>query len=499
MSASSTCHFVLINRTDLTFKPPEVDLHSDSTKWMQQKEPIRRSNSLDETFWCSISGHEFGHAKARLRFGNGDQDFFNIDFSWGAILESDRFVLNQHFESKRYYVTLRYFKRLNGSSKPPFPSGISGYEGDAHYPMLNEIGSIGKLQDLGIAIYVDECVGQNTLKVMTYNTHLFKYSIGGELWNSLGHKIIVEDDQRRAAIVRKIFEVNPDVVCLQEVWSETFQLLMLDDLSARYPFIYIPPDDRTLISIDKLVSAANYILGKAIDQKSIMPLISSLVGLKLGNTSGLFIASRLPLSEIDFKTYTNVSDPVDQLSKKGFVSFTAHLFTKENAELQIRMGTTHTPTIPDEALIGIEDAAKNVVIAKPWIILGDFNLHLYGNPDSCKLGDTEYAKLESMFARLDGQAQDVVAMYCGDIEKCYTDWQAGNSLSAEIEWNNDTKARIDYVYFSCNTEGSPRLVPKRVDIPRDWQIGGPRSLNGRNYSGLDLSDHWPIIVEFGIE
>ena len=370
---------------------------------------------------------------------------------------------------------------------------------------------------------VDQYQSNKSLTVLTYNTHLFKGSLAS-LGFMLGEHLEYKDEERAEAILNYIFETRPDIdiVCLQEVWGRLFQKLLEEKLKKKYNYTYVPPDERTYVPLNERVypNLKKYVLEKLSEihdpiKKTIMTGVYELARKSLetvmknnrdfppelnwktyGNTSGLLIASRVPLSDITFETYNDIyddeSDPIDLLAKKGFVSFTANLPTEGNIVPLVRIATTHASTRRYEALKGIKKIVgqlnnynKNI----DWILLGDFNI---------SSEDNDLIKFMSNEGAIDIVAKQLPKneFYTTSDTNTFTMLRRGE---CENKPTHDNDSRIDYIYLKQMDKSrflEPK--PKGVTIPRNWTIKQDFSFNGIAYHEFDLSDHWPVIVEFDI-
>lgn len=366
---------------------------------------------------------------------------------------------------------------------------------------------------LGILIHVEQRTIKQSLKVLTYNTHLFKGSPAAIARPS----VVQKDDERSAEILKKVIASGADIVCLQEVWSLDFQHNMTREFLKEYPYFYIAPDNtisvpwwETFLNWVLPVLAAGvtggmslyYLAANIYATTQGYDSLSTMLRNTLSNTSGLLLASRYPMKDCQFTMYENLSGD-DKLAKKGLISFTVMLAAGKSTPAYVRMGMTHCPTDINDALrvldsVAAPQALQNIQVDR--ILLGDFNLHLVQNGTETRT-ESEYRRLNSMLEKY--QATDIVERFVPKLEDSYTDWQKGNSLTWLIDSNASggvtptaEKNRIDYIYFAPRTASQNFLEPSSVSIFHDWDLNYGFSAFGQSFSKLSLSDHYPVLAEF---
>ena len=369
---------------------------------------------------------------------------------------------------------------------------------------------------LGVLVYVEQRPIKQSLKILTYNTHLF----GGSPITTVAKFLVQKDEERCMAILRNVMNTDADIVCLQEVWSLKFRDDITKEFAKRYPFIYISPDAVTHLPwwaelLSWLPAAipgafvpvilAN-IIAHAVGRENITEwLVSSVDFVK---TSGLLLASRIPLDEIEFTPYEKMTDRDDIVARKGVISFTAliPIATPKYSFLPVRIGMTHAPTPFSDAVRTLQDyALPHTKMYKKyadsycgWIMLGDLNL----NSENAE----SYEKLSEVMA----PAVNVVGACISHIDQRYTSWgnMQGNSLSVLLDSTRypDSpapqypKEQIDHVYFCPKPQSmhQPQLIPNSAKVFHDWMIPYEFTAFQKSFTKLDVSDHYPVLTEFKI-
>ncbi len=358
---------------------------------------------------------------------------------------------------------------------------------------------------LGILVFVEPRAIKTSLKVLTYNTHLFKGSNAAAVQPSLVQK----DDERREEILKQVIKTDADVVCLEEVWALDFQREITRKFAEAYPYFYVAPDNTVKTEwwedwlnwvLPVLLAGITggwsmfYLIGNVIALGQGYSSLTEMMRNSLSNTSGLLLASRLPLEDLQFTMYEGLSGE-DKLAKKGLITFTVMAAVDRDVALPVRMGMTHCPTDITDALRVVQTVAAPKTMQDDHmdrILVGDFNLHFTNK--------SEYDRLNGVVMG----ASDVTHTYLPNIEQCYTDWQVGNSLTWLIDSNREPHAptagqdRIDYVYQVPRTGGSRWLEPANVSIFHDWDMAYSFTAFGKSFTSLSLSDHYPVVAEFKV-
>lgn len=329
-------------------------------------------------------------------------------------------------------------------------------------------------------------INVGSFSLLTYNTHLFKGSnaeIGGFF---KGKKILAYDEERAIEIARKIKNLNPDIVCLQEVWALDMQKNIKTLLQDSYPYFYIIPDKINYESFYQEVIESN-------------PIGKIAIGITDGirGTSGLMLVSKYKIIEQGYKTFEYVTGD-DLYAKKGVGVIVVEIPLSNNRKHEIRIGTTHCPTIKEgdksEVLLATKTAAEETFgkanRTHDQILAGDFNL--------VRHPIEEYSPLNTIITK--HNAIDIAdyfypAYEChqathNSIDETYTVWSYGNKLTEELDGppsdDNTYRKIIDYVFFSPGNKG--KLRPDSVIVFHDWKLE----------NGIDLSDHYPIYAKFKI-
>jgi hypothetical protein len=356
---------------------------------------------------------------------------------------------------------------------------------------------------LGILVYVEPRKVRQSLKVLTYNTHLFEGSMAViPAREYKGVELVFEDKLRGGELLRRIARLDPDVICLQEVWALAEQSELANSLE-KYPYVYLVPDNTIqdypwwaklidFLSIGIIPLPVHLIIAQ-MGYVSFSQLLRN----TLSNTSGLLLASKVPFRNGSFTMYTDLQGE-DALGKKGVIDATLMFPADSRTPAYVRLATTHCPTDTDDAQRVIRDVAAPKALADKSmdrILLGDFNLHLSNT-------NGEYKPLNATLGRYG--ARDLVQDYIPNLEQSYTEWQADNSLtwaldarSKGVKQPSRGKDRIDFVYFAPREQGA-YLQPKNVEIPHDWEVRCSYDAFGKHFQSLTVSDHYPVITTFDV-
>lgn len=498
------CELTLVNRSNLTLHVAgQSNIHgSFDGNWRQLVDPgqVARYTAKDPD--GAAAGSE-----GTITFIDSAGTTFTLGYccSWAA----DKNYAGIMSASPLLDVTLRF-----GNDVPPLDAGKSW--GSATFPTDGH--------PLGILIYVEQKAVVNSLKVLSYNTHLFKGSNAAVVKPSS----VQQDEARSKELLKRILAENIDIVCLQEVWSLDFQEQLTRDFMQAYPYIYLAPDNVVESSWwDDLLSwllpivalplnfipiigqglywtmcaawVANFIaVGKGYDS------LSEWLRNALSNTSGLFFASKHPLKDCSFTMYTGMKDD-ERFGKKGLISCTVTLAGENNTPVEIKMGLTHCPTDTDDGLNVLKTVCIPKVLAdrtQNRILLGDFNLHMVHNGTTTK-NDKEYGGLCTAMAEYD--AHDIVDTYLPNLDDCYTDWQTGNSLTWLIDSHADdgktptsAKNRIDYIFPAASNTRQLIIKDSGVTIAHNWDIDFSFDAFGKHFDTLSVSDHYPVLATFNV-
>ena len=331
--------------------------------------------------------------------------------------------------------------------------------------IYNETVTIAKPITL-IASGGDAVIGQvigkshSTLKILTYNTHLF----GDEL---AGIETFA-DNTRSRRIAEQIVSENADIVGLVEVWDEerkeAIDSIVNSDVF-RYHLFY---DNRT----DELTDRLN---------------------------SGLLLLSRHPIVNSDLIFYDDEEGclPVfdfdcDGWASKGFVRAT---IVKEG--FQIGIFLTHTEAGPNEADVRRKqlEQLQRAISKYRWdnpgsevIVIGDFNI----------VGDVTSEYHDVMMPTVELRDSFRHAPCFDDKAAANVDLQytarRDNELRQHFEGRSDlVNERLDYILYSHGT--SFDVLPIKADVRR---FRGPEPIRNNGDSSIDLSDHEGLVVEFSL-
>ena len=386
---------------------------------------------------------------------------------------------------------------------------------------------------------------QLTFNILTYNTHLFEGSAEVLVLQSLMktlenlpdaikaipvvsdnieswvrklltiyQTLTYRDKDRAQAICEKIINLDslPDIICLQEVWGESFRPIFLNALYGSYRYHYITqPYEISDDDIDDVAKIFKKYLG--VVEENVWSMILSLAKILLGKnapslTNGLIVLSNRPLTNCNTilydRTKINDNDLEDRLGKKGFITFNI-------MNPDVRIGTTHMPTSPNDVKSLILNPAK-IILKDSWpsagMFLGDLNIHYY-NQNERNILDIINSDL------CNPSAQDIVALMLPLVADSYTIW-SGCTLSEMLrlrddpspsikapdaeniileehaKTNADSWDRVDYIYFSQASIKAKNLNLDSVKVLSEWTISDSAVSNGQ----LDLADHRPILATF---
>lgn len=290
---------------------------------------------------------------------------------------------------------------------------------------------------------------QTTLKVLTYNTHLF----GDEALNRAPQFV----DKRRARLfAKKIRNEDAEVIGLTEVWDEELAALLMRSVRDAFPFSYYSNEHHEY----------NDILN-----------------------SGLLLLSRIPLSNEALYFYT-VESGGDAWASKGFINATVE---KDGFEFGIFLTHTQAWNGPDavtareKQLRQLRATISNYRLFHPnaeIIAMGDFNviggLHLsYYNDKFLPIMDLKDAFVNA-------------PCYHEKQDKFRYTYHQQNDL-VQIFDPPGSNERLDYVLYSHAQAFT--LLPLKAVVKR-YRVSHPINKNGKLSN--DLSDHYGVWVEFAV-
>lgn len=330
---------------------------------------------------------------------------------------------------------------------------------------------------LGVQLTVSERTPVTAFTVLTYNTHLFEGSNAAIVEPFIKDRLVYKDHERMDEMVDRILALDPDVVCLQEVWAEEWQRRLRSVLNQRYPYVHILPEQ---------VEQAPDLWGSALaaNVSGAFDVVD-----ELKNTSGLFVASKFPILQPHFTRYVDATKTEDKWAAKGAFRFNVRLRVTPGGAIDVALATTHAFTRVDpDALANVALMAKETFGHYPRcdaILAGDFNIHA--------ISATEYDRLTAILSQWG--ARDALQGF--DIEEVWTDWPNGTLLTDHLKHrkpdpnpDESTRDRIDYVvHRPANPDQGAHFEPELpggVSVFHDWKIE----------DGTEVSDHAPVCLRF---
>ncbi len=297
-------------------------------------------------------------------------------------------------------------------------------------------------------------VASTTLRVMTYNTHLF----GAEFEIPVPPPFppvsvqAFADPQRAQLLGQRIKDEDVDVVGLDEVWDVDLANVII--AAAEYPHSYYVDD------FDEDTDILN---------------------------SGLLLLSKFPLSGTTLSYYPDAFAE-DVFASKGFMQATV---TKDGFEFGIFL--THMQATQSYAPAGAYnvrqgqfqqldaavDAYQSAHPAAAVIVMGDFNVI----GESCEY----YDQMLAILSRTD--AHRAAPCFAPDQ---YTYDPAQNDL-IEVFADATQGERLDYVLFSGGA--GQQMLPVHAEV-KMYQSSPPISYEGD--TAADLSDHFGLRVDFEV-
>lgn len=307
-----------------------------------------------------------------------------------------------------------------------------------------------------------------TLKVITYNTHLF----GGEAAGSLP---TFADDHRANYIAAEIRKENADVVGLQEVWDKD----LADEIvhQAGYPHNYY--EDRRDEADDFLNSGLLLLSKYPLLHRSLTYYRDEVSISDCGPINPLCLIRNITEP---WKCLTECRDYLDAFASKGFAQATII-----KAGFQVGIFVTHTQAeYHDDAIVArrkqleqLGGQIRRYRAENPGaevVVMGDFNVIGEGG---------EY--FNTMLPNL-GLLDAFSNSPCSEKKPRFT-YEAQNNLAAIFD-NNTQNQRLDYLFYSHGRAYD--VLPSKVEV-RKYQIAGPITENGK--TSRDLSDHYGIAAE----
>lgn len=297
-----------------------------------------------------------------------------------------------------------------------------------------------------------------TIKVLTYNTHLFGSSPGGSVGGlvsgiknflSKADLVVFDDDGRRHDIQTRLHRLAPDIIGLTEVWDRDHAGTFTGGLRASHPY-------------------------------------AATDGSSSGQGSGLLLLSRHPLSQARFVGFRTLSGS-DKMASKGFIVATVAV-----GGTDLRVVLTHTQADEDAAARAARADNFRQIIDElrqaegPCLLMGDFNVIGEAGDGS---PTQEYCQVNRDLSGL-GMA-DLFRTVHGDTRQQpgFTyDATIANTLIAKFsdkDFQARSRQRLDYVY-ARDCRAMAATVPIEDFIRSTAR--GPEP----------LSDHDPLLVELSV-
>ncbi|OZG72828.1 hypothetical protein BTA51_12680 [Hahella sp. CCB-MM4] len=366
-----------------------------------------------------------------------------------------------------------------------------------HVPDINRRHSQSRNIEISIQNSGNHSVAQyrirpstNRVTFLSYNTHLFKESLVGDFSSS--H--VWDDSKRREAIVQSIWDLDPDVVALQEVWGNSMKDWFINQLKTTYPYHYAPHAMQTLKISNGLVLLSKF---------------------RLENTGNHLFSTLNGTAQNDLTKYLDVFTVGDDWwSEKGYLTANIIFFETLGLSFKSRIGVSHTSTQVEladfsnigEFVNGTLDGSSHwrlvsvptnppIQIAVEWghdepfdgatpaFLMGDLNTHI-----------SHYDAMNDVFESRN--AYDVWEELNGEVtytnvefEKAYTVYDAENSLVQIYDPKSNGPDRIDYVYLKQGDNSDViNVEPKSIQVDQTHFKYGD--------SLVDQSDHWPLVATF---
>ena len=294
------------------------------------------------------------------------------------------------------------------------------------------------------------------VRLLTYNTHLF----GGTIPGTLGGQEY-EDDERMAEIVKRIAQLSPDIVCLQEAWADSTRAYFAEHLAhAGYPNTYYPDEEP---------------------------------GLKI--SSGLMVLAKQSISETDFSQFS-AGIGSDGWATKGWIEATV----KSSSQVLAHLFITHTQADDDlesqkvrarqfEQLIGeVRKRSGKYGASVPVICCGDFNV--IGEMGNKKTA--EYSTIENMLGQIDlVDSYRISNPYTApDFEEGFTLNVYTNTLAKHFSPDLPIpRQRLDYIFANVANAGLT-INSCAVDTKTFKYISSGHI--------KDDSDHFPVVLDYSI-
>lgn len=281
------------------------------------------------------------------------------------------------------------------------------------------------------------------IQLLQYNTHLFGGTIPGDLPFDPAN-LYFEDEERRSAISTKLMRRGLNVVCLEEVWADSYKDAIIADLRRRYPGCYYP---------------------KKSDE------------FKLG--SGLLLLTEFDIINKNFHGFTSLVGS-DAYSQKGFIACTLgkskiplfHLImTHTQADYNPKAVSARQKNIEQ-----IMQVAKTMSPNLPIVICGDLNV-IGESPKG--VPTTEYTETLIQFSELNLIDAFRTKHSNSRVSHGFTYNGYRNKLIDRFAPADKTaQQRLDYVFTDA--------AITQIEVLKTFTYGSPE------IGGCDLSDHYPL-------
>jgi len=310
------------------------------------------------------------------------------------------------------------------------------------------------------------------LRVLTYNTHLFKGStapvgavitsvasqnilnlgFGGAYQKGLD-RVLYDDQNRGLELAKYLRNSGAHIIGLQEVWSSEMVHLIETQLSDLYTYTWSPA--------------------------------KAMLDLKV--SSGLLLLSRFPIFDTKITKYSHLHGDCSW-ANKGVASATVQI-PCGGFLLPLRMVMTHAGTdVGGPSLPHMKTLAESVSDIKyPSILLGDFNVNsaAYDLMDSILASQQCKDTYKTVHPSLGSQG-DTVDLQTNKLDQFF------RAIPGSLESGAD---RIDYQYFKQGL--GFKLVPVTAKVFRDWKYHS--STKRDRDEEMDVSDHYPLQCEYQLE
>ena len=300
------------------------------------------------------------------------------------------------------------------------------------------------------------------VKIISYNVHLFG-GLSSVTLSGMGQvaKIIHDDEQRLAALDLALSHCGADIVCLQELWSDSYKGRLTRTLSHIYPYSYYQPfGDYVHLSVKQI-------------------------------GSGLLLLSKHPVVNANFTAFARLSGE-DKFADKGVMCALVNVAGPDGL-YPLVVVSTHTQAGTGEAAVQARSDNINDIVGAlnrfkfslpvadasrlPQVITGDLNVVA-----ETRSGDHtgEYRILSRELGAI--RFTDLAASLYPDRQQhpLFTSDPDRNSLIPLFDPDDHTPGRLDYLFTrNIAVEGSS------FQVGLDWTYSGTQG-------AVDISDHYPI-------